>query len=55
VIAKRLNIYLPKGSDFRYWLNNEIPELEGWDKVLQYGKFVPFHLVNSARLAVASG
>lgn len=28
--AKRLNIYLPKGSDFRYWLNNEIPELESW-------------------------
>lgn len=52
--AKRLNIYLAKGSDIRYWLNNEIPELARSDKVLHYGKSTHFHLVRYARPVVAS-
>lgn len=52
--AKRLNIYLAKGSDIRYWLNNEIPELARSDKVLYYGKSTHFHLVRYARPVVAS-
>lgn len=52
--AKRLNIYLAKGSDIRYWLNNEIPELARSDKVSHYGKSTHFHLVRYARPVVAS-
>lgn len=52
--AKRLNIYLAKGSDIRYWLNNEIPELAHGDKVSHDGKSAHFHLVRYARPGVAS-
>lgn len=52
--AKRLNIYLAKGSDIRYWLNNEIPALAHGDKVLHYGKSTHFHLVRYTRPGLAS-